>query len=76
MLPSGTKCNEKRSQGTSPASSKRRMRSDVELLTKRLQEANEQAVELKPQLIRYINTCTSRRSSTEMQWRFEQSEEH
>ena len=43
MLPSGTKCNETRSQGTSPASSKRRMRSDVELLTKRLQEANEQA---------------------------------
>ena len=42
------------------------MRSDVELLTKRL----------KPQLIRNINTCTSRRSSTERQWLFEESEEH
>ena len=51
VLPSGTKRNETRSQETSPASSKRRMRSDVELLTKR-------------------------RSSTEMQWHFVQSEEH
>ena len=45
-------------------------RSDVERLTKRLQETNEQAFELKAQLIHHINT------STEIQWYFVQSEEH
>ena len=48
----------------------------MELLTKRLQEANDQAFELKAQLIHHINTSISRRSSTEMQWHFEHIEEH